>query len=102
MTVARKFQVFINKQNKKLKYDLCLTRRFWTRNRPGDTVIDKTDEISMPKAERHTGIIFKEMPDYDKQRDDGLFFLPGLGLENNNSMEEAEEKEGSTSFSIYF
>ena len=36
-----------------------LYSRFWTRNRPGDTVIDKTDEISAPKTERSTGIILK-------------------------------------------
>ena len=34
------------------------------------------------------------MPDYDKQRGDGSFFLPGLDLDNNNLMEEAEENEG--------
>lgn len=36
--------------------------RFWTRNRPGDTIVDKTDEVSMPRAnERVTGIIFKNI-----------------------------------------
>lgn len=45
-----------------------IIRRFWTRNRPGDTV-DKNDDSSTPKAERATGIIFKniELP--------GNFFL---------------------------
>jgi hypothetical protein len=78
-----------------------LFSRFWTRNRPGDTVIDKTDELTSSAPKQHTtygghvgGIIFKEMPDYDKQRGDGSFFLPGLDLDNNNLMEEAEENEG--------
>ena len=36
--------------------------RFWTRNRPGDSVIDKTDETMTPRAsERATGIIFKNI-----------------------------------------
>ena len=74
--------------------------RFWTRNRPGDTVIDKTDEVSTVKTERHTGIVFREMPDFDRQRGDGSFFLPGLDLENNsnNLMEESENTEGSSQF----
>jgi hypothetical protein len=33
------------------------------------------------------------MPDFDKQRDDGSFFLPGLGLENNIA-DEMREIEG--------
>jgi hypothetical protein len=36
-------------------------RRFWTRNRPGDTILDKTDELHVPKLERATGIIFKNI-----------------------------------------
>ena len=35
--------------------------RFWTRNRPGDTISDKTDEFLVPKPERATGIIFKNI-----------------------------------------
>jgi hypothetical protein len=59
-------------------------RRFWTRNRPGDTILDKADEISMPKAERVTGIIFKniELHESDEQKE-GLVCLPGLGLEKD-------------------
>lgn len=46
-------------------------------------MVDKTDEISTPKAERSTGIIFKniELPEPDKQSD-GTVNLPGLGLDN--------------------
>jgi len=36
-------------------------RRFWTRNRPGDQIAEKTDESSVPKPERVTGIIFKNI-----------------------------------------
>ena len=38
------------------------------------------------------------MPDFDRQRGDGSFFLPGLDLENNinNLMEESENTEGSS------
>lgn len=35
--------------------------RFWTRNRPGDTAPDKSDETTTPKIERATGIIFKNI-----------------------------------------
>ena len=73
---------------------IIFSSRFWTRNRPGDTVIEKTDDISAPKIDRPNGIIFKDIPDFDKQRDDGSFFLPGLGLENNFNEDYNEQKEG--------
>ena len=59
--------------------------RFWTRNRPGDTIVDKTDEASMPNraSERVTGIIFKniELAEPDV-RNEGAISLPGLGLDD--------------------
>lgn len=38
-------------------------RRFWTRSRPGDTNVDKTDESSMSNRanEKVTGIIFRNI-----------------------------------------
>ena len=81
-----------------------LKSRFWTRNRPGDTIVDKTDEVSMPRAnERVTGIIFKNIDlqgiflnlflhfliktlifFFVKENDtknEGSVSLPGLGLD---------------------
>ncbi len=60
--------------------------RFWTRSRPGDTVADKSnDELFVPKIEKVTGIIFKnvDMQEYEKSADDGLIHLPGLGMEKD-------------------
>jgi polyadenylation factor subunit 2 len=58
--------------------------RFWTRNRPGDTVIDKTDDgLSMPGAK--TGIIFKNLDIQEmtnQKTNQGFISLPGLGLDN--------------------
>lgn len=56
--------------------------RFWTRNRPGDTFVDKVDDTMTPKMERSTGTIFKnhELPEIEKQKD-GSILLPGLGFE---------------------
>ncbi len=64
MIVARKFNDHLHKLILKSYFDSLSNRRFWTRNRPGDTIVDKTDEVSMPKNDRVTGIIFKnhEMP----------------------------------------
>lgn len=64
--------------------------RFWTRNRPGDTIADKSDEAStsnaQTKVERVTGIIFKNIDitvEGNAQKEDGLVSLPGLGLEKD-------------------
>jgi polyadenylation factor subunit 2 len=59
--------------------------RFWTRNRPGDTVADKSDELFVPKIEKVTGIIFKnvDMQEFERSTEDGLIHLPGLGMEKN-------------------
>lgn len=73
--------------------------RFWTRNRPGDTFVDKVDDTMTPKMERSTGTIFKnhELPEIEKQKD-GSILLPGLGFEpgmlemlNEDNKEESSQ-----------
>ena len=63
---------------------LKFCRRFWTRNRPGDTILDKTDEMLVPNFQRATGIIFKnidlQMQTTETDKQDEIA-LPGLGLE---------------------
>ncbi len=61
-TVARKSMNIFEGFNR-LKIFEIFKSRFWTRNRPGDTIVDKTDESSMPNRmnERVTGIIFKNI-----------------------------------------
>ena len=56
--------VWLELLKKLLKKNLnILLSRFWTRNRPGDTIVDKSDESSMANRmnERVTGIIFKNI-----------------------------------------
>lgn len=57
--------------------------RFWTRNRPGDTVVDKNEEMPTQRLQPSTGIIFKNfdlVPELDKSTTDVV--LPGLGLDS--------------------
>lgn len=47
--------------------------RFWTRNRPGDTVVDKNEEMPTQRLQPSTGIIFKNfdlVPELDKSTTD--------------------------------
>lgn len=59
--------------------------RFWTRNRPGDTVVDKNEEMPTQRLQPSSGIIFKNLdlaPEVDKTTSsDATIVLPGLGLD---------------------
>jgi hypothetical protein len=53
-------------------------RRFWTRNRPGDTVLERSEEGMLLHASRLEQIHREEM---EHERASEEFNMPGLGFE---------------------
>ena len=60
------------------KYEFFFLRRFWTRNRPGDTVLERTDEGILMHASRLEQM---HREDLEHERASEEINMPGLGFE---------------------